>query len=71
MGIASAWSISAHDDAFIATLAPRLLPLIAEERDAPLARERWDRWQREPLPDFRTWWKPLGRSCGREADAHQ
>jgi hypothetical protein len=69
MGFTSAWSISAHDDAFIGTLAPRLLPLIAAERDEPLARGRWDRWRREPLPDFRTWWKPFGQSSGREADA--
>ncbi|WEO93436.1 hypothetical protein A6P39_005040 [Streptomyces sp. FXJ1.172] len=69
MGITSAWSISAHDDGFISTLAPRLLPLIAAERDGPFARERWDRWCREPLPDFRTWWRPFGQSCRREADA--
>jgi hypothetical protein len=69
MGFTSVWSISAHDDAFIGTLAPRLLPLIAAERDEPLARERWDRWRRESLPDFRTWWKHFGRSNGREADA--
>lgn len=69
MGFTSAWSISAHDDTFIGTLAPRLLPLIAADRDQPLARERWDRWQRAPLPDFRTWWKSFGHSCSREADA--
>jgi hypothetical protein len=69
MGITSAWSITAHDDAFIATLAPRLLPLIAAERDEPFARERWDRWRREPMPDFRTWWSPFGRSGASEAEA--
>lgn len=69
MGITSAWSISAHDDAFINALAPRMLPLIAAERDEPFVRERWDRWRREPLPDFRTWWQPFGLSDGREADA--
>ncbi|GAA0617632.1 hypothetical protein [Streptomyces crystallinus] len=70
MGFTSAWSISAHHDAFITdALAPRLLPLIAAERDDPLARERWDRWRREPLPDFRTWWKPFGRSERGEVDA--
>ncbi|MEV5311146.1 hypothetical protein [Streptomyces sp. NPDC052610] len=69
MGITSAWSISAHDDAFIGTLAPRLLPLIAAERGEPFARERWERWRREPLPDFRTWWRPFGRSDRGEADA--
>lgn len=69
MGITSAWSISAHDDDFISALAPRLLPLIAAERDEPLARERWERWRREPLPDFRTWWKPFGQFRRSEADA--
>ncbi|MEU7260632.1 hypothetical protein AB0B21_33210 [Streptomyces rimosus] len=69
MGITSAWSISAHDDAFIAAMAPRLLPLIAAEQENPIARERWDRWQREPLPDFRTWWKPGVRTCQEEAEA--
>jgi len=69
MGFTSTRSISAHDDSFLATLAPRLLPLIAAERDEPLARERWERWWREPLPDVRTWWKPFGQSSGREADA--
>ncbi|MFG3016785.1 hypothetical protein ACGFZB_41310 [Streptomyces cinerochromogenes] len=69
MGITSAWSISAHDDDFISALAPRLLPLIAAERDEPFAREHWNRWRREPLPDYRTWWKPFGQSCRREADA--
>ncbi|UFR06917.1 hypothetical protein KBP30_39655 [Streptomyces sp. Go40/10] len=69
MGITTAWSISTHDDDFIGALAPRLLPLIAAERDEPLARERWNRWRREPLPDYRTWWNPFGQSCRREADA--
>ncbi|MET9016037.1 hypothetical protein ABZX74_34820 [Streptomyces olivaceoviridis] len=69
MGFTSAWSISAHDDDFISALAPRLLPLIDAEQDEPLARERWDRWRREPLPDFRFWWKPFGRVCRSEADA--
>ncbi|MFI1105221.1 hypothetical protein [Streptomyces melanogenes] len=70
MAFTSAWSVSAHDDGFINNaLAPRLLPLIAAERGDPLARERWDRWRREPLPDFRTWWKPFGRSERQEADA--
>ncbi|MFE8950362.1 hypothetical protein [Streptomyces sp. NPDC007856] len=69
MGITSAWSISAHDDDIISALTPRLIPLIAAERDEPFARERWDRWCREPLPDFRSWWNPFGQSCRREADA--
>ncbi|MFB7502081.1 hypothetical protein [Streptomyces broussonetiae] len=69
MGITSAWSITAHDDDFVSTLAPRLLPLIAAEQDEPSARERWDCWRREPLPDFRTWWRPFGRSCPREEGA--
>ncbi|WP_330342555.1 hypothetical protein [Streptomyces sp. NBC_00557] len=69
MGFTSAWSISAHDDGFINALAPRLLPLIAAERDEPFARQRWERWCREPLPDFRTWWNPFGQYRQREADA--
>lgn len=44
MGITTAWSISAHDDAFIGELAPRLLPLIDAERGEPFAQERWERW---------------------------
>ncbi|MFF8860549.1 hypothetical protein ACF08B_00670 [Streptomyces sp. NPDC015139] len=44
MGITTAWSISAHDDSFIAELAPRCLPLIEAERNEPLARDRWARW---------------------------
>ncbi|MEV5385665.1 hypothetical protein [Streptomyces sp. NPDC052721] len=69
MGFTSAWSISAHDDDFISALAPRLLLLIAAERDEPLARERWERWRRRPLPDFRTWWKPFDQFSRSEADA--
>ncbi|MEV5505681.1 hypothetical protein [Streptomyces orinoci] len=55
MGITTAWAISAHSDAFIEELAPRMRPLLAAERNDPLARERWQRWQKEPLPDYRTW----------------
>ncbi|MER6432599.1 hypothetical protein ABT272_33465 [Streptomyces sp900105245] len=44
MGITTAWSITAHDDSFIAELAPRALPLIEAERNEPLARDRWARW---------------------------
>ncbi|MEU9101517.1 hypothetical protein [Streptomyces sp. NPDC048361] len=64
MGITSAWSISAHDDDFVAALAPRLLPLVAADRDAPGVRERWERWRREPLPDFRTWGEGFGEWGG-------
>ncbi|MFG2142583.1 hypothetical protein ACGFRG_00020 [Streptomyces sp. NPDC048696] len=69
MGFTSAWSVSVHDDAFINALRPRLLPSIAAERSEPFARERWERWRREPLPDFRTWWQSFGRSDRGEADA--
>ncbi|NEB80055.1 hypothetical protein G3I40_33320 [Streptomyces sp. SID14478] len=55
MGITTAWAITTHDDAFVAELAPRMLPLLAADRDDPVARERWRRWQRAPLPDHRTW----------------
>ncbi|MGW4566394.1 hypothetical protein ACWEN3_29650 [Streptomyces sp. NPDC004561] len=65
MGITSAWSISAHDDACIGELAPRLLPLIEAELGEPLALERWERWVAEgPVPepsyDF------LDLTCGGE-----
>ncbi|MFC4517575.1 hypothetical protein [Streptomyces ehimensis] len=56
MGITSAWAISAHSDTVIGELAPRVLPLIAAEREVPRARERWARWCRSPLPDHRTWY---------------
>ncbi|GGZ24704.1 hypothetical protein GCM10010300_80210 [Streptomyces olivaceoviridis] len=69
MGITSAWSVSAHDDDFISALGPRLLPLIGAEREQPFARERWERWRREPLPDFRTWWEHSGQARRSEADA--
>ena len=56
MGITTAWAITTHDDAFVTGLAPRMLPLLAADRDDPVARGRRQRWQREPLPDFRTWY---------------
>ncbi|MFI9723809.1 hypothetical protein ACIHFE_29825 [Streptomyces sp. NPDC052396] len=55
MGITTAWAISAHSDAFIEELAPRMRPLLEAERGDPVARERWQRWQKEPLPDYHTW----------------
>ncbi|GAA1894692.1 hypothetical protein [Streptantibioticus ferralitis] len=55
MGITTAWAISAHNDAFIEGLAPRIQPLIEAECSDPVACERWRRWQAEPLPDYRTW----------------
>lgn len=69
MGITSAWSISAHADTFFDTLAPRLLPLLAAERAEPSAQRHWDRWQRQALPDFRTWWSSFGRADREEAEA--
>ncbi|MFE3824702.1 hypothetical protein [Streptomyces sp. NPDC059092] len=68
MGVTSAWAISAHDDAFIAHLAPRLLPLIEAAAADPSARGRWRRWQENPLPDHRTWRRAHGGG-GPEADA--
>ncbi|MET9954337.1 hypothetical protein ABZ135_22710 [Streptomyces sp. NPDC006339] len=56
MGFTSAWGISAHPDPVIARLAPRLLPAIEADREAPGARARWDAWRRAPLPDHRTWY---------------
>ncbi|MFD8997880.1 hypothetical protein [Streptomyces abikoensis] len=57
MGITSAWAISAHHDSVISELAPRILPLIAAEREEPRAHERWARWRHSPLPDHRTWYR--------------
>lgn len=68
MGITTAWAVSAHSDAFIAALAPRMLPLIHADRDDPSAQERWRRWQNKPLPDHRTWWEwSRGDGLAREA----
>lgn len=61
MGITSAWAITAHDDAFIGELAPRMLPLLDATRSAPAGQERWRRWERQPLPDYRTRGTAVGR----------
>ena len=60
MGITGAWAVSAHEDAIIAELAPRFLPVIEADRADPVARRRWDAWRRAPLPDFRTWYVTYG-----------
>lgn len=64
MGFTSAWGISAHEDALIAELAPRLLPAIEAERADPESRRRWDRWRRFPLPDHRLWYAGYGDEFG-------
>ncbi|MET8010235.1 hypothetical protein ABZU86_08105 [Streptomyces sp. NPDC005271] len=69
MGMTSAWAITAHDDTFIAGLAPRMLPLIEAERADPGARRAWRRWQEAPLPDFRSWAQTFGRDDEVEAEA--
>ncbi|MFJ6539582.1 hypothetical protein ACIQMP_02955 [Streptomyces sp. NPDC091385] len=51
MGFTSAWSISAHEDAFITELVPCLGPLIEAEETEPGARERWERWQTSGVDD--------------------
>ncbi len=56
MGFTSAWSISCHEDSVIADLAPRTAAAIEADRTCPGARRRWAAWQRDPLPDHRTWW---------------
>ncbi|MFF7725606.1 hypothetical protein [Streptomyces sp. NPDC008001] len=56
MGITSAWAISAHSDSVIDELAPRVVPLIAAERQDRRAQKRWRAWHRSPLPDHRTWY---------------
>ncbi|MDG4861936.1 hypothetical protein P8605_27725 [Streptomyces sp. T-3] len=68
MGFTTAWAITAHDDAFIAQLAPRMLPLLDADRSDPLAQERWRRWQARPLPDYRTWWGPFGHGNDQDAE---
>ncbi|MFC9796936.1 hypothetical protein [Streptomyces sp. NPDC057695] len=60
MGFTSAWAISAHPDAYIAHLGPRLLPAMRADRDSPEAAVRWGEWQRAPLPDHRTWYDDYG-----------
>ncbi|MFF5922525.1 hypothetical protein ACFY8C_29945 [Streptomyces flavochromogenes] len=60
MGFTSAWAISGHTDEDIANLAPRLLPAMRADRDAPDAARRWQDWQRAPLPDHRTWYTDYG-----------
>ncbi|MEU6663845.1 hypothetical protein [Streptomyces sp. NPDC046821] len=68
MGITTAWAISSHDDQLIEKLGPRIRPLVEAERDCPDARRRWRHWHRNPLPDYRTWWDPYGRSSAEEAE---
>ncbi|MCF3105782.1 hypothetical protein IPZ58_29970 [Streptomyces roseoverticillatus] len=58
MGITSAWAISSHNDSVTDELAPRVLPLIAAERQDPRAQESRRLWHRSPLPDHRTWYGP-------------
>ncbi|ROQ36370.1 hypothetical protein EDD98_5466 [Streptomyces sp. PanSC19] len=60
MGFTSAWAISSHTDEAVADLAPRLLPAMRADRAHPDAGRRWSAWQREPLPDHRTWFSPDG-----------
>ncbi|MGW1931803.1 hypothetical protein [Streptomyces sp. NPDC001919] len=60
MGFTSAWAISAHSDADLAHLGPRLLPAMRADRDDPEAAVRWRAWQRAPLPDHRTWYDHYG-----------
>ncbi|KOG35659.1 MULTISPECIES: hypothetical protein [Streptomyces] len=58
MGFMSAWAISSHADETVGGLAPRLLPAMEADRAHPDAARRWRAWQREPLPDHRTWYAP-------------
>ncbi|MFF5970159.1 hypothetical protein ACFY7C_01405 [Streptomyces sp. NPDC012769] len=66
MGFMSAWGVSAHPDPVIARLAPRLLPAMKADREAPGARDRWRAWRQAPLPDHRTWYAGFG-GRGRSA----
>lgn len=56
MGFTSAWAITAHTDEDVADLAPRLLPAMRADRDRPGADRAWREWQRDPLPDHRSWY---------------
>ncbi|MFI0923918.1 hypothetical protein ACH4TP_08320 [Streptomyces sp. NPDC021012] len=56
MGFTSAWAISGHTDEVVADLSPHLLPAMRADRGHPEADRRWRLWQREPLPDHRTWY---------------
>ncbi|MFF3621008.1 hypothetical protein [Streptomyces sp. NPDC002467] len=69
MGFTSAWAISSHSDAFIAGLSPLLLPAMEADRAAQGARQRWERWQRAPLPDYETWCVPAASPARTAADA--
>ncbi|MFE5593084.1 hypothetical protein [Streptomyces sp. NPDC056549] len=60
MGFMSAWAISSHTDDVIAGLSVHLLPAMRADRAHPEAERRWRQWQREPLPDHRTWYSGVG-----------
>ncbi|MFF0559425.1 hypothetical protein [Streptomyces sp. NPDC004266] len=60
MGFTSAWAISSHADEVVTALGPRLLPAMRADRAHPDAGRRRAAWQREPLPDHRTWCSPRG-----------
>ncbi|MDI3402909.1 hypothetical protein [Streptomyces cavernicola] len=64
MGFTSAWLITAHDDAFVAELAPRMRPHIEAAAGDPEGRRRWAGWERvAPLPHWREWrerWPEIG-----------
>lgn len=69
MGITSAWSITAHDDDVIASLVPRVQPLIERHRESPEAQRAWQAWCADPLPDHRGWRDLPSRSVRAEAVA--
>ncbi|MEV7188183.1 hypothetical protein [Kitasatospora sp. NPDC093102] len=60
MGFTSAWAITSHPDSFISDLSPRLLTAMEADRTEPRAQQRWERWQKAPLPDRRTWYGSSG-----------
>ncbi|MER7767177.1 hypothetical protein [Kitasatospora sp. NPDC096140] len=67
MGFTSIWAISSHPDAFIADLAPLLLPAMEADRSEPHVQRRWERWQQAPLPDHRTWYGSSGHPAADDA----
>ncbi|MGW8763615.1 hypothetical protein ACWGN5_14050 [Streptomyces sp. NPDC055815] len=68
MGFTSAWGISSHTDEAVAGLSATLLPAMRADRAHPEAERRWRRWQRDPLPDHRTWYAFGSGDGDRRAD---
>jgi hypothetical protein len=57
MGFTSLWTVTSHPDSVISDLSARLLPAMEVDRSQLRAQQQWKRWQRNPLPDYRTWYR--------------